>query len=286
MKEFSLVRLGLVQMKSEPGPSGNLKKVLIQIEEAARRKIQILCLQELFLFPYFPRTQNPEHFRLAETVPGPTTEMLAEVSRKHRMVVVAPLFEKSEEGIYYNTAVIFDEQGKLLGKYRKVHLPHDPGFYEKFYFSPGDLGFKSFETSYGKIGVLICWDQWFPEAARLSALSGAQIIFYPSAIGWVDDDPDPAARQSQRDAWETIQRGHAIANGVFVASVNRVGREGEIQFWGSSFVSDPLGGVLGRAGAETEELLTVDCDLKKIKETRENWPFLEHRCPKTYGHSV
>lgn len=276
MKRFSSVRVGLIQMSSDPDPEQNLKRTLRGIEDAARQGAQIVSLQELFRFPYFPQTEDPRHFALAEPIPSPTTRLLSEAALRNEVVVIASLFEKRAEGIYHNTAVVIDADGSLLGKYRKMHIPDDPGYYEKFYFTPGDLGFRSFTTRYGKIGALICWDQWFPEAARLTALSGAQIIFYPTAIGGLDGEA-PGVREAQRSAWELIQRSHALANGVFVACVNRVGREGRIQFWGTSFVSDPFGQVVGKAGSEKEEVLVVDCDLNQIRATRENWPFLRDR---------
>lgn len=269
-------RVGLVQMRSGPDPELNLEKAQQGIHAAAQKGAQIVCLQELFRSPYFPQSENPDEFRLAEPIPGPTTRLLCEAARKEELVIIASLFEKETEGIYHNTAAVIDADGTLLGKYRKMHIPDDPGYYEKFYFTPGDLGFRSFSTRYGKVGVLVCWDQWFPEAARLTALSGADFLFYPTAIGWFDEEPEEA-REVQRSAWETIQRSHGIANGVFVASVNRVGKEGKIKFWGSSFVSDPFGKILAKAGSDQEEVLVAECDLVKIERTRQNWPFLRDR---------
>ena len=270
-----MVRLGLVQRSAGPDPEENLKKTIASIARAAKQGAQIIALQELFRSRYFPQTEDNRFFDLAEPVPGPTTQALSEIARKHKIVIVASLFEKRAEGLYHNTAALLDCEGTLLGKYRKMHIPDDPGYYEKFYFTPGDLGFKSFTTPYGRVGVLVCWDQWFPEAARLTALSGAEIIFYPTAIGWLDREP-AKVRETQRSAWETIQRSHAVANGVFVAAVNRVGEEGKIRFWGNSFVSDPFGKVLGKAG-EKEEILVVECDLSEIAKIRQGWPFLRDR---------
>ena len=275
-KQLQSVRVGLVQMSSDPDPERNLKKALQGIRKAAEGGAQIVSLQELFRSPYFPQAEDPRYFALAEPIPSPTTRLLSEAARKVGVVIVASLFERRTEGIYHNTAIVIDHDGSLLGKYRKMHIPDDPGYYEKFYFTPGDLGFQSFQTRFGKIGVLICWDQWFPEAARLTALSGAQIVFYPTAIGGLDGEPEKV-RKAQQSAWELIQRSHALANGVFVASVNRVGKEGKIQFWGASFVADPFGQVVAKAGSTQEEVLVAECDLAKIERTRENWPFLRDR---------
>ena len=272
----SSVRLGLLQMASGSEVKANMKKALAGIREAAAQGAQIICLQELFRSLYFPQKEEAHYFNGAEPIPGPTTELLSEAARKFKVVLVASLFEKRTEGIYHNTAAILDADGSLVGKYRKMHIPDDPGFFEKFYFTPGDLGFQTFQTHYAKIGVLICWDQWFPEAARLTALSGAQILIYPTAIGWLDREP-AELREVQRSGWELIQRSHALANGVFVASVNRVGKEGKIQFWGSSFVANPLGQVIQKAALQKEEILIADCPLHQIRETREGWPFLRDR---------
>ena len=275
-KKRSALRVGLIQMRAESSPESNLKKALHRIEEAARKGVQIICLEELFRSFYFPQKEDPRNFSLAETIPGPSTGLLSEAARQNRVVLVASLFEKRTAGIYHNTAVVIDADGKLLGKYRKMHIPDDPGYFEKFYFTPGDLGFQSFQTRYARIGVLICWDQWFPEAARLAALAGAQIIFYPTAIGWLDKET-PRSRALQPQAWELIQRSHGVANGVFIASVNRVGKEGKIQFWGNSFVSDPFGEVIAKASPSKEEILIAHCDLGRIQKIRENWPFLRDR---------
>ena len=269
-------RVGLVQMRCSADPSANLAKAVSGVEQAAGRGAQIVCLQELFRSQYFCQREDTAIFDLAETIPGPSTVALGRIAAAHRVVVVASLFEKRAEGVFHNTAVLINADGAVAGVYRKMHIPDDPLYYEKYYFTPGDTGFRSFDTSAGKIGALVCWDQWFPEAARLTALSGAEILFYPTAIGW-----HPAEKaefgEAQHSAWETIQRGHAIANGVFVVAVNRVGVEGNLEFWGGSFVSDPFGRVLARASHDREEVLVVECDRRLIAETRRNWPFLRDR---------
>jgi N-carbamoylputrescine amidase len=272
--------VGLIQMSCSLDPRDNLVKAETHIREAASRGAQIICLQELFRSQYFCREENAELFELAEPIPGPSTEMLGALARSLDVVIVGSLFERRAAGIYHNTAVILDADGSLLGKYRKMHIPDDPLYYEKFYFTPGDLGFPNFDTKFGRIGVLVCWDQWYPEGARLASLGGANILFYPTAIGW-----HPSEKQEfgavQLDAWRTIQRSHAIANGVFVAAVNRVGFEGPLdnglEFWGHSFVSDPFGRVLAEGSADKEEVLIVECDPKRVEETRRNWPFLRDR---------
>ena len=271
-----LITIGLVQMSCDQSPDANLKKAIARIVEAAKKGAKIVCLQELFRSQYFCQTEDIELFKLAETIPGPSTDALSRVARKHKVVIVASLFEKRAAGIYHNTAVMIDADGSIAGKYRKMHIPDDPLYYEKFYFTPGDLGFQTHETKYGNIGTLVCWDQWFPEAARLTALSGAQFLFYPTAIGWLPDE-DEEMNQAQHAAWETIQRAHAIANGVYVVVVNRVGREGKLNFWGQSFVSDPFGRIVAKASADKEEVLVVPCDLGLIEQTRQNWPFLRDR---------
>jgi len=268
--------VGLIQMSCGPDPADNLKKAIARIGDAAKKGAQIVCLQELFRSQYFCQTEDIELFKLAETIPGPTTETLARAARKHKVVILASLFEKRMAGVYHNTAVIIDEQGKITGKYRKMHIPDDPLYYEKFYFTPGDLGFQTHDTTFAKVGALVCWDQWFPEAARLTALSGSEFIFYPTAIGWLPGEAEEM-NQAQHSAWETIQRAHAIANGVYVVVVNRVGREGKLKFWGQSFVADPFGRIIAKASADKEEVLVMDCDLDKIEETRQNWPFLRDR---------
>jgi len=270
------VTVGLVQMSCGLEPDANLKKAIARIGEAAKQGAQIVCLQELFRSQYFCQTEDIELFKLAETIPGPSSEALSKVAKQKKVVIIASLFEKRAAGVYHNTAVTIDTSGKIIGKYRKMHIPDDPLYYEKFYFTPGDLGFQTHDTSFGKVGTLVCWDQWFPEAARLTALSGAQFLFYPTAIGWLPNE-QPSMNEAQHGAWETIQRSHAIANGIFVVVVNRVGREGQLNFWGQSFVADPFGRILAKASANKEEVLVVDCDLSKIDETRQNWPFLRDR---------
>ncbi|HEX9879023.1 MAG TPA: carbon-nitrogen hydrolase [Candidatus Binatia bacterium] len=270
------VNLGLIQMKAGKDPAGNLSRTIAKVRAAARQGAQIVCLQELFLSGYFPQTEDANLFKLAEPVPGPTTEQLGRLAAAEKIVIVASLFERRSAGIYHNTAVVIDADGTVAGKYRKMHIPDDPCYYEKFYFTPGDLGFPAFQTRYAKIGVLVCWDQWFPEAARLVALGGAEIIVYPTAIGKVAAD-SVADAKNQRRAWKLVQQGHAVSNGVYVAAVNRVGREGKLVFWGGSFAVDPFGGVLVEAGETKEEVLLAPCDLSKIDETRRNWPFLRDR---------
>jgi N-carbamoylputrescine amidase len=267
-------------------PEANLRKAVAGIREAARGGAQIVCLQELFRSQYFCQRQDPSVFDLAEPIPSPSTEQLAQVARETKTVVVASLFERRAAGVYHNTAAIFDADGSLLGLYRKMHIPDDPLYFEKYYFTPGDLGFRAFDTRYGRIGVLVCWDQWFPEAARLTALQGAQILFYPTAIGWHPRER-AAFGAAQFEAWQLIQRSHALANGVYVAAVNRVGHEGPaeagLEFWGGSFVSDPFGGVIKQASQDKEEVLIVPCDLRRLEEVRRNWPFLRDRRIDAYG---
>ncbi|HVO92082.1 MAG TPA: carbon-nitrogen hydrolase [Terriglobales bacterium] len=282
VKKPQQVRLGLIQMSCGDDPAANLAKAVERIDAAAKKGARIVCLQELFRSRYFCQSEDPRNFKLAESIPGPTSDGLAELARKRGIVIVASLFERRSAGVYHNTAVVIDADGSLPGKYRKMHIPDDPLYYEKFYFTPGDLGFPSFQTRFAKVGVLVCWDQWFPEGARLAALSGAQILFYPTAIGWIPKEPRSVA-QNQRTGWELIQRSHAIANGVFVAAVNRVGREGKIKFWGNSFVAGPFGEVIARAHSERDEIVIANCDLAKIEETRQSWPFLRDRRIDAYG---
>lgn len=270
------VNVGLIQMSCDEKPERNLRKAIARIGNAAKQGAQIVCLQELFRSQYFCQTEDIELFKLAETIPGPTTDALTKVARQRKVVIVASLFEKRAAGVYHNTSVIIDASGKIVGKYRKMHIPDDPLYYEKFYFTPGDLGFQSHNTAYGKVGALVCWDQWFPEAARLTALSGAEFIFYPTAIGWLPGEK-PEMNEAQHSAWETIQRAHAIANGLYVVVVNRVGHEGKLTFWGQSFVADPFGRIIAKASSDQEEVLVVECDLNRIEETRQNWPFLRDR---------
>ena len=273
-------KIGLIQMSCGPDPAANLRKAMEKIREAAQKGAHIICLQELFRSHYFCREENPELFTLAEPIPGPTSEALGKIAKELGVVVIGPLFERRAAGVYHNTAVVLNSDGTLLGKYRKMHIPDDPLYYEKFYFTPGDLGFLNFDTARGRIGVLICWDQWYPEAARITSLAGASVLFYPTAIGW---HPAEKAQHgaAQLDAWRTIQRAHAIANGVYVAAVNRVGYEGTpengLEFWGNSFVADPFGQVLAQASSEKEEILVVECDPHRGEETRRNWPFLRDR---------
>jgi N-carbamoylputrescine amidase len=273
-------RLGLVQMSATADPAQNLERAIDRLRDAASKGAQIVCLPELFQTQYFCQREDAALFDLAEPIPGPTTARLAEVARQLRIVLIASLFEKRAPGVYHNTAVMIDADGSLRGIYRKMHIPDDPLYFEKFYFTPGDLGFRNFDTRYGRISTLICWDQWYPEAARLAALGGAEILFYPTAIGW---HPSEKAQfgAAQHDAWRTIQRSHAIANGIFVAAVNRVGFEGPpdqgLEFWGGSFVADPFGQVLAEASHDREDTLVVECDRRRIDEVRRNWPFLRDR---------
>ncbi|MEI8233779.1 MAG: carbon-nitrogen hydrolase [Verrucomicrobiota bacterium] len=275
------IKLALVQTSCTADPAENLAKALAKIDEAARQGAQIVCLQELFGSLYFCQVEDHAFFDLAEPVPGPTTAALCEAARKHQVVIVASLFEKRAPGIYHNTAAVIDADGAYLGSYRKMHIPDDPLFLEKFYFTPGDLGFRAWQTRYGKIGVCVCWDQWYPEAARLTALHGAQILFYPTAIGWHPaEKAEYGARQHA--SWETIQRSHAIANGCYVAAVNRVGHEAPnggpgIEFWGQSFVADPSGQIVAKASVDREEILFADADLSAIDTQRVHWPFLRDR---------
>ncbi len=270
-----IIRIGLVQMACETDPKSNRQRAEAGIREAAGKGAQIICLQELFQTPYFCQVEDHHNFQLAEEIPGPATQALSKIACELQVVLILPLFEKRSSGIFHNTAVIIDADGSMAGRYRKMHIPDDPGFHEKFYFTPGDMGFQAIPTRFGKIGVLICWDQWFPEAARLTALSGARILFYPTAIGY--QAFDEAVAQKQAQAWQTIQKAHSIANGVFTAVVNRVGQENEINFWGGSFISDPFGEVLAEASAKAPEVLVADCDLGLIEETRQGWPFLRDR---------
>ena len=268
--------LGLVQMRCGTDLAANLSTAVARIDDAARAGAQIVCLQELFRSPYFCQAEEAGRFDLAEPIPGPTTDALGRAAALHGVAVVGSIFERRAAGVYHNTAVVIDADGTLRGIYRKMHIPDDPLYYEKYYFTPGDLGFRSFAVAGVQVGALVCWDQWFPEAARLTALSGAQILFYPTAIGWHLHEKAEFG-VAQHEAWELMQRSHAIANGVFVAATNRVGREDGLEFWGASFVADPFGRVLARAAHEREEIVIARCDLKLIDETRRNWPFLRDR---------
>jgi N-carbamoylputrescine amidase len=261
-------------------PAENLAKAEWRVREAAGRGAQIICLQELFRSQYFCREEDARLFDLAETIPGPSSEALSRLARELNVVIIGSLFERRAPGVYHNTAVVIDATGALLGLYRKMHIPDDPLYFEKFYFTPGDLGFPNFDTRYGRVAVLVCWDQWYPEAARLAALAGAEVLFYPTAIGWHPSEKAQVGA-AQHDAWRTIQRSHAIANGIFVAVVNRVGFEGPpdhgLEFWGASFVADPFGRMLGEASHDREEILVIECDRRQMEEVRRNWPFLRDR---------
>ena len=277
------VRIGLIQLTAEDTPAANVRKTLPRIEEAAAKGAKIIGLQEMFTTKYFCINQDPKNFDLAEPIEtGPSVTELAKAAKRLGVVIVAPLFEARGSEVYHNTAAVIDADGTVLGKYRKMHIPQDPGFEEKFYFTPGDLGFRTWKTAHGDIGVLICWDQWYPEAARLTALGGAQILFYPTAIGWLPEEK-AALGHAQHNAWETVQRGHGVANGCYVAATNRVGTEGRTQFWGQSFVSDPYGEIVARASVEREEVLLADCDLVKQREFRRIWPFFRDRRIDAYG---
>lgn len=269
-------RIALVQTTASPTPADNVARTIALIRQAAAGGARIICTQEMFTTLYFCRTQDTAHFDLAEPMPGPTTATLCALAAELGVVIIAAAFEKRAPGLHHNTAAIIDADGTLLGLYRKMHIPQDPGFEEKFYFTPGDLGFKAWKTRFGTIGVLICWDQWYPEAARLTALQGAEILFYPTAIGWLASEKD-ALGAAQHTAWETVQRGHAVANGCFVAAVNRVGTEGETEFWGQSFVSDYCGQITAKAGDSAEEILFADCDLAAMEDHRRIWPFFRDR---------
>jgi N-carbamoylputrescine amidase len=275
------IRIALIQMSCTHNAHVNLEKAIAQIRITAKQGAQIICLQELFKTHYFCQKENDKNFALAEAIPGPSTMVFLKLAKELKIVLIIPLFERTRANVFYNTAVIFNVDGKMLGKYRKMHIPYDPGFYEKYYFKPGNLGFPVFQTKFGRIGILICWDQWFPEAARIMALKGAQIIFYPTAIGWM---PNKMKQYKEyRSAWHEIQKSHAIANGIYIAAVNRVGQEGAIKFWGNSFVSDPFGRVISKLGDIKEENHIVTCDFSKINQTRKEWPFFRDRRTDAYG---
>ncbi|MCA9470560.1 MAG: carbon-nitrogen hydrolase [Nitrospirales bacterium] len=283
-----MITVGSIQMRCSLDTADNVERAIVRIEEAARGGAKIICLPELFRSRYFCQKEDAALFDLAEPIPGPTTESLGKVAKDKSVTIVVSVFERRAPGVYHNSLVVIDESGEIAGHYRKMHIPDDPAYYEKFYFTPGDKGFQAIHTAQAKIGPLVCWDQWYPEAARLTALRGAEILLYPTAIGW---HPAEKAKEgvAQRDAWITIQRSHAIANGVFVISVNRVGHEipqdgGDgIEFWGSSFVCDPFGVMLAQASVEKEEVLLVDIDLSRVEETRRHWPFLRDRRIDAYG---
>jgi N-carbamoylputrescine amidase len=281
------VVLGLIQTRCSPDPRRNFARTVAKISQAARQGARLICTQELFRSQYFCQSENHACFKLAEPIPGPSTAALQKLARRHRAVIIASLFERRAPGLYHNTAVVIDASGQLLGLYRKMHVPDDPLYYEKFYFAPGDLGFRAWNTRHAKIGVCVCWDQWYPEAARLTALRGAEILFYPTAIGWHPSEK-AAHGVNQHDAWEIMQRSHAIANGCFVAAVNRVGLEktaaGDgLEFWGGSFVAAPSGQVLARASDDEEEILLVPVDLAQVDSARTHWPFLRDRRIDAYG---
>jgi N-carbamoylputrescine amidase len=283
------VKVALIQRPAGLNPQENLSQTAADVERAAGQGAQIICTQELFRSQYFCQSEDHKNFDLAEPIPGPSTEVFAGIARKFGVVVIASLFERRAQGLYHNTAVVLDADGSLAGLYRKMHIPDDPLFYEKFYFTPGDLGFKAIDTKFARIGVLICWDQWYPEGARLTALAGAEILFYPTAIGW-----HPAEKAefgtAQHSSWETMQRSHAIANGVFVAAPNRIGHEGAadagIEFWGQSFICDPSGTIITKASVDTPEIVMAECDLNRIDVQRTHWPFLRDRRIDAYGEIV
>jgi N-carbamoylputrescine amidase len=296
MPDYQSFRIGLVQMSCSPDPAANLDKAADRVRDAAREGANVVCLPELFNAQYFCQREDIALFDLAESIPGPSTERLAAVAREEKVVIVASLFERRAPGLYHNTAAILEKDGSLAGLYRKMHIPDDPLYYEKFYFTPGDLGFRAFNTSAGNFGTLVCWDQWYPEGARITALQGANVLFFPTAIGW-----HPAEKEefgvAQYDAWQTIQRAHAIANGVYVGSVNRVGHEnGDVrgnrvpgaglEFWGGSFIADPFGRILAKAPHDREDILIGEIDLRALEDQRRNWPFLRDRRIDAYGPIV
>ena len=270
------VNVGIVQISCSANPMENLEKVKSKIQELARQGAQIICLQELFTSLYFCDEENYDNFKLAESIPGTSTDFLQKIAKALNVVIIASLFEKRTEGLYHNTTAVLDADGTYLGKYRKMHIPDDPGYYEKFYFTPGDLGYKVFNTKFATIGILICWDQWYPEAARITALMGAEILFYPTAIGWALQQDD-ATNEEQYNAWQTIQRSHAVANGIYVVSVNRTGTEGPMKFWGGSFISNPFGKLLYQAPHDQETIHVEELDLEKSDRYRTHWPFLRDR---------
>ncbi len=276
------VNIGFIQMSCTGDTEENLEKTIIKIKEAAQKGAQIICLQELFRSLYFCDVEDYENFNLAEAIPGPTTERFQPIAKELNVVIIASLFEKRAHGLYHNTTAVIDADGSYLGKYRKMHIPDDPGYYEKFYFTPGDTGYRIFDTKFAKVGVLICWDQWYPEAARITTLLGAEILFYPTAIGWsLQQDTD--TNEEQYNAWQTIQRGHAVANGIHVVAVNRVGIEGPMKFWGGSFVANPFGKLLYKASHDQEEVQVVKVNLEDSDRYRTHWPFLRDRRIDSYS---
>lgn len=279
MKSFTI---GLTQFAACDSVSANLDAAERQVRAAAKAGANVVCLQEMVSTRYFCRREDPAHFDLAEAIPGPSTDRFAGIARELGVVIVLPLFEKRATGLYHNTAAVLDADGSYLGKYRKMHIPEDPGFHEKFYFTPGDLGYRIWETAFGKIGVLICWDQWYPEAARLTAMQGANVLFYPTAIGWLPEEKSSLG-SAQHTAWETVQRGHAVANGCYVAAANRIGTEGTTEFWGQSFVANPYGEVMERAPVGEEAILTARIDLEALEEFRRIWPFFRDRRIDSYA---
>ncbi|MGN6354377.1 MAG: carbon-nitrogen hydrolase [Parafilimonas sp.] len=273
-----MIKVAGIQMSCTADKQANLAKMTGKIREAAAKGAQVICSQELFTSLYFCDEENYDNFKLAEPIPGQTTDALCALAKELNVVIIASLFEKRTQGIYHNTTAVIDADGTYLGKYRKMHIPDDPAYYEKFYFTPGDLGYKAWKTKYGTFGVLICWDQWYPEAARITSLMGAEILFYPTAIGWATDQ-DEATNDEQYNAWQTIQRSHSVANGVHVVSVNRVGLEqdGRMKFWGGSFVSNPFGNLIYKASHDNEEVFVVDIDTNKTDQYRTHWPFMRDR---------
>jgi N-carbamoylputrescine amidase len=278
----SIINLGLIQTHATEDKADNLRRHIALIREAAKRGAHVVCLQELFLTPYFCKREDTALFDLADPIPGDTTKQLGDLARELGVVIIASMFEKRAIGLYHNTAAIIDADGEYMGKFRKMHIPEDPGFNEKFYFTPGDLGYKVWDTKRGRLGVLVCWDQWYPEAARLTAMAGAQILFYPTAIGWLKSEKAELGK-AQHTAWETVQRGHAVANGCYVAAVNRVGVEEETEFWGQSFVANPYGEIVAKASPSDEEILMVPCDIKAMEDFRRIWPFFRDRRIDSYA---
>lgn len=270
------VQVALIQMSCSPDPKENLEKAKAKIRQAAQKGAQVICLQELFRSLYFCDVEDYDNFKLAESIPGPTTEALQPIAKELEVVIIASLFEKRAEGLYHNTTAVIDADGSYLGKYRKMHIPDDPGYFEKFYFTPGDLGYKVFKTRYATIGILICWDQWYPEAARITALKGAEMLFYPTAIGW-HKDQDAETNEEQYQAWQTIQQSHSVANGIPVVSVNRVGMEGEMKFWGGSFMTNAFGKIVYQASFDQEEIHVQEISLSQSNQYRTHWPFLRDR---------
>lgn len=282
MPDKNIVRVGLIQSQCGTDPAANVEASIAQIRASAADGANVICLQEVFNTQYPCQSEDHANFELAEAIPGPTTAAVSQIAKELQVVIVVPLFEKRTHGLYHNSAVVIDADGSLAGLYRKMHIPDDPLYYEKFYFTPGDLGFKAFPTKFAKVGVCICWDQWFPEAARLTAMKGAELLFYPTAIGWIPGEKQEFGA-SQYSAWQTMIRSHAIANGLFVGAPNRVGPEGAIEFWGGSFLADPYGNVLDQAAHDAEQNLLVDCDLSLLNTARTHWPFFRDRRVDAFG---